>query len=47
MEEIIQRQDAAIDMIATGGPQQTSRDEAVADTFARRIAFTKEAKQRL
>jgi hypothetical protein len=45
MGEIIEQQNVAIDMIATGGPHQYSRDQAVVETFAWRAAFTEEGKK--
>ncbi|RVI34229.1 hypothetical protein [Sinorhizobium meliloti] len=45
MDEVIEQQDVAIDTIATGGPHQHSRNEAIVETFAWRIAFTDEGKQ--
>ena len=44
LDQIIEEQDTAVHMIATGGPRQMSRDEAVADTMAWKVAFTEEAK---
>ena len=45
MDEVIRQQDVAVHMIATGGPQTYSRDEAVVQTFAWKIAFTDEGKK--
>jgi hypothetical protein len=45
MDDVIEQQDTAIDMIATGGPNTYSRDEAVEQTFAWKAAFTDEAKK--
>jgi hypothetical protein len=45
MDEVIEQQDTAIEMIATGGPERCSRDEAVRDTFAWQIAFTETGKK--
>lgn len=45
VDTVIKKQDNAVDMIATGGPKQTSRDEAVAETMAWNVAFTNEGKK--
>lgn len=45
MDDVIEQQDTAVDMIATGGPHTYSRDEAIEQTFAWKIAFTDEAKE--
>ena len=45
VDTVIEEQDNAVDMIATGGPKQTSRDEAVAETMAWNVAFTNEGKK--
>jgi hypothetical protein len=45
MDDVIEQQDIAIDMIATGGPHQHTRDEAVVETFAWKIAFSEEGKR--
>lgn len=45
MDEVIEEQDVAIDMIATGGPHQFSRNQAIVETFAWRTAFTDEGKR--
>lgn len=45
MDEVIEEQNIAIDMIATGGPRQYSRDQAIVETFAWRTAFSDEGKK--
>ncbi len=45
MDEVIRQQDMAVHMIATGGPQTYSRDEAIVQTFAWKVAFTDEGKK--
>ena len=44
IDEVIEQQDLAVDMIATGGPRQTSRDEAVAETMAWKVAFSEDGR---
>jgi hypothetical protein len=43
--EIIEQQDIGVEMIATGGPRQTTRDEAIVDSQAWRLAFKEEGKK--
>ena len=45
MVEVIEEQNIAIEMIATGGPRQYSRDQAIVETFAWRTAFSDEGKK--
>ncbi|MBZ9944496.1 hypothetical protein LB533_25715 [Mesorhizobium sp. BR1-1-13] len=45
MDGVIKQQDIAIEVIATGGPRQYTRDEAIVETFAWRIAFSDEGKK--
>ena len=45
VDAVIEELDNAVDMIATGGPEQTSRDEAVAKTMAWSVAFTNEGRK--
>jgi hypothetical protein len=40
LEKVIKEQDTAIHMIATEGPRKNSRDGAVAETMAWKVAFT-------
>jgi hypothetical protein len=44
LDEVIEQQDIAIDMISTEGLRKSSRDEAVAETMAWKIAFTDKGK---
>jgi len=44
LDDVIEQQDTAIDMISTGGPRKSSRDDAVAKTMAWKIAFTDKGK---
>lgn len=45
MSQIVEEQDAAIDLISTGGPHKTSRDGAVIDCQAWPLAFSEEGKK--
>ena len=45
LDMVVEDQDIAIGMIATGGPRITSRDEAVVESMAWKVAFTGEAKK--
>ncbi len=45
IDEVIEDQDLAVDMIATGGPRQTSRDDAVAKTMAWIVAFSEDGRE--
>lgn len=51
LAEIVEEQDGVIDIVATGGPHQMSRDQAVIETESRHIMFdskaSREAKKRL
>lgn len=44
MDEIIDQSDTSIDMMANGGPQKYSRDEAIIEGMAWKIAFSEEGK---
>jgi hypothetical protein len=45
MEEVVEDQDTAIDLAATGGPNQRSRDEVIVDCQAWTLAFSEEGKK--
>ena len=45
LDEIVNMQDTAIEALATDGPTKMSRDEAVLDSMAWSIAFSKKAKE--
>ena len=46
LDEVVQGQDTAIDMIATGGPRTRTRDQAVRESMAWPIAFSDEGKKK-
>lgn len=46
MDDVVRRQDVAIDMIATGGPRTVTRDEAVRESMAWSIAFSDEGRKK-
>ena len=45
MENIVEEQDSCIDVIATGGPNRLTRDNAVIETQAWPLAFSEEGKR--
>lgn len=45
MTEIIEQQDIGVGMIATAGPRQMTRDEAIVESQAWRLAFKEEGKK--
>ena len=45
ISEIVEEQDSCIDLIATGGPNSTTRDKAVVDTQAWSFAFSEDGKR--
>ena len=45
MDEIVENQDGCIDLIATGGPRPTSRDDVIIEGQAWSIAFSEEGKK--
>ena len=47
MAEVIEQQDIGVEMIATGGPLQMSRDVAIVESQAWRLAFIQEGKDLL
>ena len=45
MENIVEEQDSCIDVIATGGPNRVTRDNAVIETQTWPLAFSEEGKR--